>query len=266
MTKETESRTVQITVLITPSEKAALDAAKDKWNRSLGSEVHGRIAYTLAMGEDVDFLDGKDVQREPNELYSQFEEYRRMLIDEISGHIGDIPYPSDMPKIDLSDVEDIAAFQSAVMEQIVQDTDIEFEDKDFFRMSEMNFFKPPEPGDEELYSTVMESFAEAAQTAMKDHPNPDTLSAKRTFSRLDRASDLLQKWGLAYLLLSTARIRFRYVRELDKKLTATGLQEADTAVKRLIMAYHSDAENVRTQYAALVEGLKDVAPVFKSLS
>ncbi len=261
MGEENESRTVQITVLITPSEKAALDAAKERWARSLGSEVHGRIAYTLAMSDEVDFLNRAPVIKDPVAASGELEEYRKLFKAEISDGYGNVSVPSSISDSDLDDFVRADEMLAQAVNLVIEETDLVFYDADFKRMTSVDWFSATEVEDIDLYSIVSSAFTDAVVSVFDKYPEPDKglPLVRRAFSRLARSSEHLQRWAFLFLNVMLVKARREAMHTFEELLLKQGLQQAEGNREICSLFYQNLASAHRDSYMKFVRVVSPAA-------
>ncbi|MEL6857169.1 MAG: hypothetical protein AAFO74_02205 [Pseudomonadota bacterium] len=260
MTSNSESRTVQITVLITPSEKAALEASKEKWGRSLGSEVHGRLAYTLALSDEIDFVDRAKSAEDPLEAFGEYEAYRKRLFDYMDqdNAIASAPVPTEVGELDPNGVDSIGKLISEIMEEIIISTDLDFDDVTLEKMDQPDLFSDFSFDDLSIFEVVSEKFSAASSDVLamsKVHGHKAIF--KRVLSRLDKAATLLQQWAFFHLLSLNIKLKREVYQVLSRALIVGGLKGAEGSLAATKQQFDDGVQKIVEAYSSCFQTLSD---------
>ncbi|MEO1659351.1 MAG: hypothetical protein AAFR51_00075 [Pseudomonadota bacterium] len=260
MTSDSESRTVQITVLITPSEKAALEASKEKWGRSLGSEVHGRLAYTLALSDEIDFVDRAKSAEDPLEAFGEYEAYRKRLFDHMDQDyaIADAPVPTEVGEMDPNGVDSIGKLISDTIEEMIIKTDLEFDDNILEKMNQTDLLDDFSLDDLSIFEIISEKFSAASSDvlAMSKVVGHKAIY-KRVLARLDNAAILLQRWAFFHLLHLNMKLKRHAYHGLSRALIMGGLKGAEGSLKAAELMFDTGAQKLVGAYSSCIQILSE---------
>ncbi|MEM7327905.1 MAG: hypothetical protein AAF437_04140 [Pseudomonadota bacterium] len=255
MSKENESRTVQITVLVTPSEKRALDAAKQRWSRSLGSEVHGRIAYTLAMSDEIDFADRSGIVEDPTLAVGELEAYRERLKKRIVELRLEAPSPVEDLGLGLNDIPSAYELLEDSVGKLIEETDLELDNSTFAAIMKPDVVLPLEIKDVELYSAVATAYASSVSMLETDLANDEAPLAKRARSRLGKSRVLLQYWAWAFFILMNFKAERTATIHLNTMLIEAGLSGAEGSLKTSVLLLEKESLALRMAYEEFLKSL-----------